>query len=854
MKNLKSSLTVILFLFGISIFAQNSQEVINSLKEETGAIVTINENHNIAEFVKFPYDRSLSLQGSSAEDKATTFLNQYKSIYNLTSVSSSLEFMEVKTDNYGLKNLTLKQLHNGVPVFDAELRFHFNSEEKLTAINGNFIPFIKVNSTPTLSDSAANSIALEIIENQNINYSGKALTIFSSKLFVFQKGLIQGYNGGNHLVYEVEIRNEFDVREFLYIDAHNGSLVEQFTGMAHAIDRVIYEGDTSTLVWEEGDAFPGSLDIWQQNEVMASGHTYNFFNNAFGYASFDGADAQMITINNLNVSGFCPNARWTGSQAQYCSGTATDDIIGHEWGHAYTQYTSSLIYAWQSGAINESYSDIWGETIDLLNNYEDEGEDISLRTGCNSSIRWRQGEDATGFGGAIRDMWDPTCDGDPGKVTDGQYWCSTGDNGGVHINSGIPNHAYALLVDGGTYNGQTISGIGFTKAAHIFWRAQSVYLSATSDFTTLADALEASCTDLFGINLEGLSTSETPAGASGEVLSSHDLTQVTNAILAVELRVNPDSCGFTTLLTSSNDLCEASTSNPLFYEDWESGIGDWTVEQVPTNPDTWTSRNWEINNSLPNRTGNAMFAVDPINGDCGSDLENGIIRLDSPEINIPNITTGDFELSFNHYVTTETGWDGGNLKYKLPGTRWFIIPASSFTTNPYNSSLQTTDDGNDNPLAGQDAFTGSDGGSNNGSWGQSTINLSSLGIMPDSTIQLRWELGTDGCNGTNVGWFVDEIIIYNCSAALSVNEFDQMLEGVEIYPNPTNGIITLQKTNEINLLNAKLYDINGRLLKNVDLSNMISKKEINISKLASGIYIISVQSDTSSGVMRLVKN
>ena len=833
MINLKKILAVIAFLLGNLLHAQNSQETINTLKTQTGATVTINENHNIAKFVKFPFDRPLSLQGNSLQDKVNNFLNQYKSIYNLTSISNSLEFIEVKTDNYGLKNLTLKQRHKGVPVFDAELRFHFNSEDKLTAINGNFIPFIKIDSTPSLSNFDANSIALETIENQNINHSGKELIIFSNKLFVFQKGLIQGYNSGNFLVYEVEVRNEFDVREFLYIDAYTGSLVEQFTGMAHSIDRILYEGNSSTTIWTEGDAFPGALDQWQQNEVETSGHMYNFFNNDPGIS--------------------CPNANWNGSTANYCTGTATDDIVGHEWGHAYTQFTSGLIYAWQSGAMNESYSDIWGETIDLLNGYEDDGEDLSLRTGCDSSDRWQQGEGATAFGGSIRDMWDPTCKGDPGKVTDNEYWCSTGDNGGVHINSGIPNHAYALLVDGGTYNGQTISAIGFTKAAHIFWRAQSVYLTATSNFSSLADALEASCVDLFGVNLEGLSTSAIPAGLSGEILSSHDLTQVTNAILAVELRINPDTCNFTPLLVSSDELCGASTSNPLFYEDWESGIGDWTVEQLPTNATTWTSRDWVITSSLPNsRTGQAIFAIDPINGDCDSDLENGIIRLQSPVITIPDITTGIFELSFNHYVATEPSWDGGNLKYSLDGGVWNNVRPNTFSVNSYNGSLQTTAAGNDNPLAGQGAFTGADGGSNSGSWGQSTLDLSTINIEANSTIQFRWELGTDGCNGS-VGWYVDEIILYNCSASLSVNKFDQMLVGVEIYPNPTNGLITVQKTNEINLVSAKIYDINGRLLKDIDLSEMNLEKQIDISKLASGIYIISVKSDNSSGVMRLIK-
>ena len=59
------------------------------------------------------------------------------------------------------------------------------------------------------------------------------------------------------------------------------------------------------------------------------------------------------------------------------------------------------------------------------------------------------------FGGAIRDMWNPTCYGDPGKVSDAEYYCRTDDSGGVHSNSGVVNHGYALLVDGGTYNGVT---------------------------------------------------------------------------------------------------------------------------------------------------------------------------------------------------------------------------------------------------------------------------------------------------------------------------------------------------------------------------------------------------------------
>ena len=100
------------------------------------------------------------------------------------------------------------------------------------------------------------------------------------------------------------------------------------------------------------------------------------------------------------------------------------------------------------------------------------------------------GEDSTAFGGAIRDMWRPECYNDPGKVTSASYVCTTGDNGGVHSNSGVPNHTFALLVDGGTSNGQTVTGLGLTKAAHIFWRgAVHLYLGPASNFADLANAL-----------------------------------------------------------------------------------------------------------------------------------------------------------------------------------------------------------------------------------------------------------------------------------------------------------------------------------------------------------------------------
>jgi Zn-dependent metalloprotease len=834
-------------LFSSLAFSQNMQEAIKKLESQTHAKITVNLN-GVAEFIKFPAANPLELQGLTIQAKVKSFLEANKNLFPFQTIESTFSFGTVKIDSYGFKHLVLNQKKNNVPVFDGQLRFHFNANNKLTAINGNYIPNIKNNTSPSISSSEASSVAVSEIYKQEINHSGVSLFAFDTTLYIFQKGLIDNSFGATYLVYEVEVRNDADVREYVYVNAHSGEITEQFTGMAHALDRIVYESSTFNVVWQEGDAFPGTLSIWQQNEVEASAHMYNFFNNAFGYVSYDGADAQMRTINNNpNIS--CPNANWNGSTANYCNGTASDDVIAHEWGHAYTEYTSGLIYAYQSGAMNEAYSDIWGETIDLLNNYEDADDDHSLRTACNSSDRWRMGEDASAFGGAIRDMWNPTCNGDPGKLTDGQYYCGTGDGGGVHSNSGIPNHTYALLVDGGTYNGQTINGIGFTKAAHIFWRAQSEYLTATSDFYSLADALEASCTDLMGINLEGLSTAAA-VGLSGEIITASDYDELHNVLLAIELR-NDTDCGFIPILQATEDPCDSASLAPIFSENWESGLNNWTVSQIATNPGTWESRDWVIESNLPDgRVGQAVFGIDPVNGNCSSSLQNGILRLESPVINIPNQLTGTFEMTFMHYISTEESWDGANIKYSLDGTIWTLIPASAFTANAYNGFINNN--GNDNPMAGEQAFTGSDGGSTSGSWGRSNIDLSVLGVTANSTIQFRWEMGTDGCNGRE-GWYVDDISVYNCEMSLSISDFDGLQNDIKVFPNPSNGLFTLKNLNNIELVKADIFDINGRLIKSINLSNGQSLQTIDITKVTSGLYFMNVHAKNATQVIKLIK-
>lgn len=742
---------------------------IDAFTSKTNAIATIDKATNSLNFLRFPIGRAYKIDAGDVQQKSNVFLSENSKLFALRPNEDVFRFKEQKTDNYGLDNVTLQQTYKGVPVYDGLMKFHYNTNKDLTSVNGNFISGIKVNVVPTLAQNEAEAAAIKYVKGGKLEELAIPLRVNKSALYIFQKGLVQGYNGPKLLVYEVEVRNDVNIREFLYINAHDGTLVEQFSGI-HSIDRELYETSytPANLKWKEGDPFPAALDQWQQSEIQSAGFIYNLMKNAFGYVSYNGADAKMVTVNN-DPQIACPNANWNGVTANYCTGTATDDVVAHEWGHAYTEYTSGLVYAWQSGAMNEAYSDIWGETVDQLDGYMDEGENNSTRTDCGSSARWAVGEKATSFGGAIRDMWNPNCYGDPGKVSDSQYWCSSGDNGGVHINSGVLNHAYALLVDGGTYNGQTIAGIGLTKAAHVFWRAQTTYMTSTTDFAAQADFLVASMADLIesGVNLQGLSTTTTAAGASGQIMTASDLQQLEKVLLAVELRAD-NSCGFQPLLKPVAALCEGANAGlALFYENFESGLNGF-ITSAATASGSWFVRNWELKPAPGGRSGNVAFGVDYQGGNCTSSIQAGIIRLESPLITIPAETAGNINMAFDHYVATEETWDGGNIKYSINGEAWTLLPQSAFTANGYNNVLNTAAAGNDNPLQGQRAFSGADGGTVTGSWGQSQIDLTSIGLVPGSTIKFRWEMGTDGCNGID-GWYVDDIRVYTCAVTPAVH-------------------------------------------------------------------------------------
>ena len=239
-------------------------------------------------------------------------------------------------------------------------------------------------------------------------------------------------------------------------------------------------------------------------------HTYDYLFQNHGLDSFDGAGATILGVANWDgpASNDCPNAFWNGQAIWFCTGLAVDDVVHHELTHAVTQFSAGLIYQNESGALNEAFSDIFGELIDL-----------DTVHGDGSASPWLMGEGSSL--GAIRSLSNPPAYGDPDRGS--RFVCTAGDNGGVHINSGIPNKAAYLMADGGSFNGQTVAPIGRLATSSVHFRALTQYLTPASNFLAHYNAMMQSCEDLYG------------AG-------SGNCAAVEDALLATEMN-GVESCG-----------------------------------------------------------------------------------------------------------------------------------------------------------------------------------------------------------------------------------------------------------------------------------------------------------------------
>jgi bacillolysin len=248
--------------------------------------------------------------------------------------------------------------------------------------------------------------------------------------------------------------------------------------------------------------------------------TWRFYSERFNRNSIN--DAGLALISWVNDPFLPDNAHWDGNEMDFGIRTATGDglvsidITGHELTHGVTQYTSELVYGKESGAINESISDIMGKCVQFFA----KPDDINWIIGNDMKFEIRSFYEPKTFHPVDDKHWQAdTYRGIHWVATDGCSPNNGNDECGVHENSGIGNYMFYLLVNGGSgtndnQNAYWVSGIGIEKAAQIIYRTETVYLTPTSQYVDWWNGCKAAATDLFGS-------------------SSNELQQVENAWFAI---------------------------------------------------------------------------------------------------------------------------------------------------------------------------------------------------------------------------------------------------------------------------------------------------------------------------------
>ncbi len=678
-----------------------------SRSEETGKVSFISTA------VGQPIERPA---GVSATDSpvaaARAFLADHRGAFGLR--RSGFERIDIVAGPKQSTAVRLGQTQAGVPVLAGELLVNVDRRNRITSVSGEATPDRAV-VAPQVSAAEAAESALAVTAKAR-GQSRADLTVADPQLWIYDARLL-GAPGFELplLVWRAEVSGGVggDVRELVLVDARRGGVALNFSQIAEAKNRSVCNASNTAAqypctvpVRTEGGAATGDADV--DNAYDFSGDTYDLFFNQFGRDSLDGAGMTLkSTVKYCPSPSECPygNAFWDGQQMVYGQGYASaDDVVGHELAHGYTEFTSNLFYYYQSGAINESMSDVFGEFVDLFQH---------VTAADNATNRWLVGEDLPI--GAIRDMENPGAFGDPDRMTSPNYFGGSGDQGGVHANSGVNNKAAFLMTDGGSFNSQTITGLGIPKVAQIYNAVETTQLTSGSDYANLASGLQQACTNLVG----------------SHGITAANCAEVTKAVTATEMSTDPPAAPAPEAPTCAG----TDTPTPFFSDNMESGSG-WT----PVAP-------WQYDTGYATSGTRMLY---------GEDLATtSDVSVVSPTISVPaSIPSGGAFLRFNHAYQFESSgssnWDGGVVEYSTNGGTSWTDAGSLIVNNSYNGTLHPS-----NPLGARAAFTGESHG-----YYSTRVNLASL--AGQSNVRFRFRIGTDSSVGA-LGWVVDDVSAYTCA-------------------------------------------------------------------------------------------
>jgi len=387
-----------------------------------------------------------------------------------------------------------RQFVGNAEVLGGQLSIYTDAAGQRTAVVGAHYPNLAPATGPRIAPAAAQTIAAA----RRPDLSGE-----------WHNDLMIRPDTGRYF-YRVELRG-VDTRWFYWVDAETGAVTNEYDGFATG-SGIGVKGDIKDLTGLTSDNVPHAMstdrlttydarnrqtlpgvlatdvdDTWDTagrtspgQPALVDAHFYanvtdTYYQSVFG---FDWLNHYLQGMrSSAHVGRNYNNAGWNGTQMVYGDGDGSTfiefsgdlDVVGHELSHGVTEATSNLIYQNQSGALNEAFSDMMGSAIEYY-----------YGTG-----NWTIGEDITPGTNGIRNMANPGEDGDPSHYAD--RYTGTSDNGGVHTNSGIANHWFYLLVNGGQNatvshrDDIAVQGIGLTAAQEIAFDGFTA-LPATAGF------------------------------------------------------------------------------------------------------------------------------------------------------------------------------------------------------------------------------------------------------------------------------------------------------------------------------------------------------------------------------------
>jgi Zn-dependent metalloprotease len=444
-------------------------------------------------------------------------------------------------DRRAMAHTRVQQFFRGVRVFGGEAIAHMNPDGTVFGETDDLVAGVNVDPTPRVTAADAIRIA-----TADYGCSQCLTAAPTADLWI-----LRDEAGLDHLVFRVQMRridgSPQTAMPVRFVDAHSGYVVHSYDNLQTGTGVSLYSGtvtigtrfnpifgdyamqnhslragtfdmmNTTEFYW----AFFDPDDVWdsplQQAAVdahfgmekyydyLSAVHGRNGMDGFGGPFTLPGDDPARTTLVASLVhygSGY-NNAFWNGIRMVYGDGDGVAfsplvplDIVGHEMTHGVTQFTAGLIFDGESGALSESWSDVFGAMTERYVRGE-------------NTDTWLIGEQAFtpgSPGDAIRYLQDPHLAADRGTYTPdddpdhySERYTGLGDNGGVHINAGIANKAFYLLAQGGSHHlGGSMTGIGADQAARIWFTALTSYMTSRTDFLGARNATELAAAALHG--------------------------------------------------------------------------------------------------------------------------------------------------------------------------------------------------------------------------------------------------------------------------------------------------------------------------------------------------------------------